>query len=308
MYLSYSSLLDDSHRVIFLSETESNINFLIDAEEQKYFFRLNKNSKLGLRNQIKYEYEALKTLGKTHVTPKVFFLDDSSTFFEYGALIMQYIEGRPLDYKGDMNEAAKIFARIHSLDIDNVNTSHFLKSENIVEESLDRSKSYLKNLISSEIDIKLKLKLSELLEFCEKNKSCGDYFGKDRWNTINNTAPNAKNFIISETKRKGYLIDWEKPIISDPAVDIAYFLSPIVTSIHGDYIFSKDEEDNFFKRYIMNLDKYDRDIVERVNTYRPYMTLELLSKVVNGFVMNGDKRFYSAISEELLDVITKDIL
>ena len=307
-YLGYSDLLDDNHKIIFLSESESNINFLVDAKEQKYLFRLNKKSKLGLRNQIRYEYDALKTLEKSHVTPRTFFLDDSSTFFEYGALIMQYIEGRPLEYKKDLQEAAKILATIHSMDTDKIDVSSFIVKENIVQDSLDRSKKNLDEVLkSSKVDIKLKLKISELLEWGEKNKSCQTYFEKDRWNTINNTEPHAKNFIVSARKRKGYLIDWEKPIISDPAVDIAYFLSPISTTIHGDYIFSKDEIANFFKTYIMYLDKYDRDIVERVRTYTPYVYLELLSESVNGFINTGDEKLKQVIDIDFINDKKKDI-
>lgn len=309
IYLGYSNLLDDNHEVIFLSESENNINFLIDAKEQKYLFRLNKKSELGLRNQIKYEYDALKTLEKSHVTPRTFLLDDSATFFEYGALIMQYIEGRPLEYKKDMHEAAKILATIHSLDTEKIDISSFIRNENIVEDSLEKAKIYLEGVFKSlKIDIKLKLKISEFFEWGEKNKGCQTYFEKDRWNTINNSEPHAKNFIISERKRKGYLIDWEKPVISDPAVDIAYFLSPLSTIKHGDYVFSKDEVDNFFRTYIMYLDKYDRDIVERVRVYTPYAYLELLAEIFNRFIVSGDERLKKFIDIDFINMLTKNIL
>ncbi len=291
VYLSYSNLLDDNHKVIFLSESESNINFLIDVGAEKYVFRLSKMSELGLRNQIRYEYDALKTLERSYVTPTTFFLDDSTTFFEYGVLIMQYIEGRPLEYKRDLHEAAKIFGTIHSLDTEKFDTSSFLKCENIIENSLNKSKASLDSFLkSSKLDIDIKLKISSFLEWCEKNKSRGLYFEKDKWNTINNTEPHAKNFIISDKKRKGFLIDWEKPLVSDPSVDLAYFLSPLSTSMTSGYTFTEDERDNFFKTYIMYLDRYDRDIVERVNIYTPFLNLELLSKLVNRFITLEDNQ------------------
>lgn len=308
-YLSYSNLLDNTHKVRFLSESESNINFLVDAENSKYLFRLNKSSKLGIRNQIRYEYDALKTLEKSHVTPRTFFLDDSSTFFEYGAMIMQYIVGRPLEYKKDVNEAARIFATIHSIDTEKIDISSFVTRENIVEDSLNKSKIYLDRILkSSKIDTKLKLKISDFFDWAEKNKSCQIYFKKNRWNTINNTEPHAKNFIISQRKERGYMIDWEQAVISDSAVDISYFLSPLTTSIYGDYILSKDEVDNFLKTYIMYLDKDNRDIVERVKLYTPYAYLRILTEMISESIDSKDEKFTKVINAEFLNMITKGIL
>lgn len=315
VYLSYSNLLDDNHKVIFLSESESNINFLIDVGVEKYVFRLNKMSQLGLRNQIRYEYDALKTLERSYVTPTTFFLDDSTTFFEYGVLIMQYIEGRQLEYKKDLQEAAKIFGTIHSLDTNKIDTSSFLKCENIVEDSLNRSKIYLDGFLKSDkLDVDMKLKISNFLERGEKNKKYGSYFKKDEWNTINNTEPHAKNFIISDRKRKGFLIDWEKPILSDPAVDLAYFLSPLSTFMTDDYIFTEDERDNFFKTYIMYLDRYDRDIIERVRIYTPFLYLELFSKLVSKFIKLEDnqgieyKKLKQIVNIDFINKLTQGVL
>ena len=249
------------------------------------------------------------------MTPTTFFLDDSTTFFEYGVLIMQYIEGRPLEYKKDLQEAAKIFGTIHSLDTNKIDTSSFLKCENIVEDSLSRSTKYLDGFLkSNKLDVDVKLKITDFLEWAQKNKRHGSYFKKDAWNTINNTQPHAKNFIISDRKRKGFLIDWEKPILSDPSVDLAYFLSPLSTFMTSDYIFTEDERDNFFKTYIMYLDRYDRDIIERVKIYTPFLYLELLSKLVNKFInieCSEDleyKRLKQIVNTDFIDRLTKDIL
>ena len=309
VYLSYSNLLDNNHEVVFLSESKSNINFLIDAESEKYLFRLNKFSELGLRNQIRYEYDALKTLEKSYVTPTTFFLDDSNTFFDYGALIMQFIEGRTLDYenKKDIQEAAKIIATIHSLDTNKFDISSFIVRDNIIKESLKISKENLDGFLECDIiDIKVKLKINELLQWAEKNKYCARYFEKDKWLTINNTKPTAENFIISKRKRKGFLIDWEKPVVADPSVDVAYFLSPLTTFMSSNYIFTQNEKDDFFKTYIMYLDKCDRDIVERVRVYTPFLYLESLSKIVNKFrnMKNSDDVNY----RKLKKILTKDFL
>lgn len=317
VYLSYSNLLDNNHEVRFLSESSNNINFLIDAESEKYLFRLNKLSELKLRNQIRYEYDALKTLEKSYVTPTTFFLDDSTTFFDYGVLIMQFIEGRHLDYgnQKDLQEAAKILGKIDSLNTDKIDVSNFLVRENVIEDSLDKSRLYLKGFKDSkDIDLGIRLKIDSLLDWAEKNKACASYFEEDKWHTINNTETNSKNFIISKKKTKGFLIDWEKPVLGDPSLDLAYFLSPVTTLVSGDYILSQDEKDDFFKTYIMYLDKCDRDIIERVRVYTPFLYLLSLSKTMDDLVNIEDKtseeykKLEQVVNIEFMDNLLKGIL
>ena len=82
----------------------------------------------------------------------------------------------------------------------------------------------------------------------------------------------------------------------------------------SDYIFTEDERDNFFKTYIMYLDRYDRDIIERVKIYTPFLYLELLSKLVNKFInieCSEDleyKRLKQIVNTDFIDRLTKDIL
>lgn len=277
-YLSYSNLLDGNQKVIFLSESRSNINFLIDAGVEKYIFKLNKISQLGLKNQIRYEYDALKILEKSYVTPRIFFLDDSTTFFDYGALIMQYIDGRKLDYEEDLHESAKTFGKIHSLNLGKIDTSSFIVQDNIIDTCLEKIKSNLEEFFKSpDISVGLKISMNNYLEWADKNKDCQKFFEKDKWQVINNTEPHANNFIIGATNKRAYLIDWEKPVITDPSIDLAFFLSNVTTSWTSDFIFTEDQKDDFFKTYLMYIDTSDRDIMERVKIYTPYLNLRVLS-------------------------------
>jgi len=89
--------LFDNVQVSFLAQGEYNINFLVEDGSTRYVFRVNTGSQLQLDNQIRYEYNALKSLERSGATPKVYYVDDSKSFFDYGILIMEYLEGRPLD-------------------------------------------------------------------------------------------------------------------------------------------------------------------------------------------------------------------
>ncbi len=262
-------------KVDFLAQGEYNINYTIDDGKRKYVFRVNTGSQLELDNQIRYEYNAIKSLEISGVTPKVYYLDDTKEFFNYGILIMEFLEGRPLEYDKDMDKAAGIFSRIHSIDIDRFQND-FIIEENICTERIKEGKRLLKDYLESpKVDKALKKFFAKFLDWAEKNKDREKYFLENRWHVINNTEVNSHNFIIG--MERSYLIDWEKPVISDPCQDLTQFLAPTTTLWKANYLLSPEEKDRFFKVYIEGLGGEDKDIRERVHLYDPYLLLRALS-------------------------------
>lgn len=268
--------LANNFHVEFLAQGEYNINFLIELNHKKYVFRVNTGSQLQLDNQIKYEYDALKTLEISGVTPKVYYVDDTKEFFDYGILIMEFLKGRPLEYDKDLNKAADIFARIHSLELSNRKANTFIIEENIFSERIFESSRLLKEFFLSNIVHRdTKKFFYNFLDWAEKNKHKEKYFIDNKWHVINNTEVNSHNFIIGDDH--SYLIDWEKPVISDPCQDLTQFLAPTTTLWKADYILSAEERENFFKIYISGLGGKDNSIRERVHLYTPYLYLRALS-------------------------------
>lgn len=267
--------------VQFLAQGEYNINFLIDNGEKKYVFRVNTASQLQLSNQIKYEYEALKFLQQSGVTPKVYYLDDTLTFFNYGILIMEYLVGEPLHYDRDLGKAATIFSRIHSLDVGNA--SHFIVEKSLFTDRITEGERLLANVWESPlVSQEVKQIFYRLLDWAKINCGKEQYFTADPWLVINNTEVNSHNFIIGSNK--SYLIDWEKPVISDPAQDITHFLSPTTTLWKTEYAFSSEEKEDFFKIYGSGLAGGDNNIRERVHYYTPYLYLRALAWCASAFV------------------------
>jgi predicted Ser/Thr protein kinase len=268
--------LNNDFEVEFLAQGEYNINFVIDDKENKYVFRINTGSQLEIDNQIKYEFEALKVLEISGVTPKVYYVDDSKEFFDYGILIMEFLEGRPLEYDKDLDKAAKIFAKIHSLDLERIDTSNFIMEENLFTDRIKEAKRLLKDfLVSPMINSELKKFFNRFLEWAEENKYREKYFIEDKWHVINNTEVNSHNFIIG--RNHSYLIDWEKPVISDPSQDLTQFLADTTTLWKANYILSNEEKDFFYKNYTEGLNGKDKNIRERVHLYSPYLYLRALS-------------------------------
>ena len=101
----------------FLAQGEYNINYVLEQEGRKQVLRVNTASQIRQENQIKYEYDALKLLERSGVTPRVRYLDDTKSEIPYGLLTMEFLPGRPLRYETDLPRAARIFGKIHSLKV-----------------------------------------------------------------------------------------------------------------------------------------------------------------------------------------------
>ena len=268
--------LGENFIVRFLAQGEYNINFILEGLDKKYVFRLNTKSQLNLKNQIKYEYEALKSLEISGVTPKVYFLDDSNNYFEYGILIMEFLNGTPLSYESDLKTAAKIFSKIHSIDVNAINYNGFIEENNIFTERIKESNRLLNGFLKSpKVGIELKNFFETFLKWAEVNENNQKYFIENKWHVINNTEVNSENFIIG--CEKSYLIDWEKPVISDPCQDLTQFLAPTTTLWKTDYILKASEKENFIKAYINGLEAGDKNIRARIELYTPYLYLRALS-------------------------------
>lgn len=274
--------INNSFVVNFLAQGEYNINFTIDDGSTKYVFRINTGSQIEVENQIKYEYDALKVLEVSEVTPKVYYIDDSKEIIPYGLLIMEFLEGTPLKYDTDLLKAANIFSRIHSIDISGNRYSNFIIEENLFSDRIKEGERLLKEFFMSPIpSTGLKRFFNNYLDWCYKNKSKEKYFSENKFHVINNTEVNSHNFIIGE---KAYLIDWEKPVISDPCQDLTQFLAPTTTLWRSNYILSKGEKQAFIKAYAANINRPTMDIEERIRLYNPYLYLRALSWCAYAYV------------------------
>lgn len=272
---------DGDTRVKFLAQGEYNMNFLIETPLKKYVFRVNTGSQLQLDNQIQYEYDSLRFLEKSGVTPKVYFVDDSRFFFEHGVLMMEFLEGRPLQYNCDLQKAAAIFSKIHSLPIEK--GSHLIVEKHLFQARIEEGERLLENVWDSgAVDLKVKSIFEKLLDWTKNNLEKEEYFIEDPWHVVNNTEVNSHNFIIG--KEHSYLIDWEKPVISDPAQDLTQFMAPTTTLWKTEYLLSREDKETFFQKYIDGLTVEDRNIRDRVHLYTPYLLLRALAWCAYAFV------------------------
>ena len=268
--------LQGPYTVKFLAQGEYNQNFLISDEKSRYIFRLNYGSQLHLDNQIRYEYQALKWLERTGRTPKVYYVDDSRQSFDQGLLIMEFLLGEPLDYHKDLLEASKIFGRIHKQPIDETAEKIFVKEKStILSARVTECQKLLEPVLKSEfVPLQAQKQLASALDDCQKNIHKQKFFiDLDQW-CINNTEVNSHNFIIG---KQGFLIDWEKPVISHPVQDISQFLASTTTLWRSNLILTQRAKRDFLSDYLAETHVDVATFEEALRIYHPYLMLRALS-------------------------------
>lgn len=89
----------------------------LGAIEAPFVLRVNRASQINLgHKQIGYEFNALRFLEPSGVTPRVYSCTEQGKYIPYGMLTMEYLPGRSLQYEHDLLLAAHLLARVHTLD------------------------------------------------------------------------------------------------------------------------------------------------------------------------------------------------
>lgn len=263
--------IDDKEEFSLLGQGEYNINYIFHSKayNKKLVLRIATDSQMDLENQIRYEYEALELLNKTNRTPKPIYCDDKRELIPYGFLVMEFLLGKPLNYKKDLKIAAGALADIHNEPIPKAN--NLLKPENPIEAIYEEClKMFDKYRLSKHMDMEIKDSIEYLLE---KGKNIKTIDIGNR--TIINTELNSGNFLINGENNNNYIVDWEKPLYGYPAQDLGHFLTPTTTFWKTDIILSREEISFFIKEYCKNSNQY-KDEKELWNSVKNYLSMNCL--------------------------------
>ena len=221
-----------------LGQGEYNVNYTFDHPDgRKLVLRINRGSQMHLPDQIGYEFSALKALEPSGRTPKALFCDSGMN-----CLVMEHLPGRPLRYETDMEAAAEIFADIHALPP----ASGLIEPENPLQAIIDECREMVAHYYEWD---KADPEVVRLLKILEKEISSKDLAAPAGLRKcIVNTEVNSGNFLVNPGGRS-YLIDWEKPLISEPAQDLGHFLVPTTTFWKTDVILKPEEIRHFVRCY-----------------------------------------------------------
>lgn len=291
--------------VRFIAAGEYNANYRVSAPAGEFVFRINHGTQLGLAGQIAYEYSVLSALGSSGVTPVPFRVDpDPAAAFAacgedtapaallgQGVLLMEFLPGGPLDYSRDSATAAEIFARIHSCPVPvgeeggasaaGGGGQPFVVQADPVRDIAGESLG----LITRYRDHPLSRLEPLLLEYHERILRLADdtapLFASEE-QVIVNTEVNSGNFLISEAASNGvggWLVDWEKAVVSCRYQDLGHFLVPTTTRWKTAYSFDDAGRREFLRQYIdaCGLDIGIDELFEKTRVLEKTILLRALS-------------------------------
>ena len=224
-----------------LGQGEYNLNytFVHPVTGQKLVLRINTGSQMHLENQIGYEYAALQALAPSGRTPK-----PVCCYPEQGMLVMEWLPGRALDYNTDLDIAAKILADIHCTPVPE--NCPLLRPQYpalaIYEECLEMVRHYFEWPEADPVVCGL---LHQLVDEIGNLPLNGP---SNAPACMVNTELNSGNFLIDG--ENSHLVDWEKPLLSEPAQDLGHFLAPTTTFWKTDVILTPRQVKNFTAKYI----------------------------------------------------------
>jgi len=232
--------LDTVDDVSFLAAGEYNENYLVIAGREKYVFRINHGTQLNQADQIRYEYNVLKAVEASNVTPKPCHVASDTALG--GVLLMAFIPGRAFLFDQDLDKIPRIFAAIHPLPISEKLVHQTDPMGDIARESYQ--------LVQKFPDHPLVKEKAALLNYHEKiltlRQQHSTLFAHEPL-CIVNTEVNSGNFIIRENK--GFLVDWEKAVVSCRYQDLAHFIIPTTTLWKSDFRFTPGGRLGFLKQY-----------------------------------------------------------
>lgn len=241
--------------VTFLAAGEYNENYLVQTDAETLVFRINHGTQLGLENQIGYEYTVLTLVAPSGVTPRPRRLCESHELFPRGVLLMEYLPGRPLDYRVDLDGAAACFARIHATHYDAASGELVTQADPVgdiireCEELLSRHPDHP----LPEAGRKIRTYMEHVRELARSSSFDGEAL------CIVNTEVNSGNFLVNETHEGNEalgtdehtvrLVDWEKAVASVRYQDLGHFLVPTTTLWKSDFRFDRANRERFLRRY-----------------------------------------------------------
>lgn len=140
---------------------------------------------------------------------------------------MGFLEGRPLDYRrpGDMREAARILADIHSVPVPE--GSRLMAPPDPLRDQFEECRRMFARYRGSSFEDPLVTRYVERF-FERAERALALPVDPRDCAHIQNTEATADQFLV-EDGEPGFMIDWEKPIVGEVAQDVAYFLAPTST-------------------------------------------------------------------------------
>lgn len=242
-FLSQRRWVDRPEEITFLAAGEYNANYLVSGAGGRYVLRINHGSQLGLgEDQIAYEYRVLEALSTSGVTPQPLACHPHPEPLGGGALLMSFLPGKPLTYQRDLEPAAHIFARVHTVRAPEGLVVQADPVRDIARESRGLLNRFPDHPLKKERD-RIKAYHDTVIDLADHTRTLFD----DETLCIVNTEVNSGNFLIGDAG--AYLVDWEKAVVSYRYQDLGHFMVPTTTLWKSDTVLTPDEKKRFLAAY-----------------------------------------------------------
>lgn len=230
--------------ISFLAAGEYNENWRIRHEGRDEVLRVNHGSQLRLADQIGYEYAVLRAVHPSGVTPRVLRVKSRPRHLSGGALLMEYLPGRPLDYRTDLDAAAHTFAAIHSVVVPR-GCQLLRQPDPVADIAADGLRLINHFPDHPRTDVR-----DALLRYHERVVRLGEdtrALFEDERQVIANTEVNSGNFLVHEGVAR--LVDWEKAVVTPRYQDLGHFLAPTTTLWKTDTVLDEPARLRFLAAY-----------------------------------------------------------
>jgi aminoglycoside phosphotransferase (APT) family kinase protein len=271
------------HRRFFevspLAQGEYNLNYLLSSGDLRLVLRVNIGTQIARQDQIVYEFQALKLLERSGVTPTPYFVDDSRRLLDRGLLIMDFLAGEPLDYRRDATAAAGLLARVHQTEVAGA-SNHLIRETAPLSLIYEECTSLLQAYFASNLaDPAIRDYLRDLIRWADAARTAERYYQDDPWPCIVNTEVNSGNFIVNRSKGTIHLVDWEMPRWGDPSQDLAHFCAPLTTLWKTNYRMNASDKRKFLAAYRRSIaDRHLKaTLADRLRLREPFVYLRGIS-------------------------------
>lgn len=310
----------ENYVMLAQGEYNRNYTFIHPTTGKKLVLRINFGSQMHLKDQILYEYKALKLLENSGRTPKAIYADGSCKYLPYGVMVMEFLSGHSLDYKTELFSAAGCLADIHSVKMPENHS--LIRPSKPLKAILEECEAMVKTYMESDLgDDQKKRRIRRLLN--QGWKAVESLETDIPYHCCINTELNSTNFLVNDrdvsdgnagedkvSEKETYLVDWEKPLYGDPAQDLGHFLAPTTTFWKTDVILDQSQMDAFLDTYIEKVNgRFDTSgLRERTYIYIPITCLRGITWCVMAWVQyqQPDKEIFNQSTFDKLEAYLSD--
>lgn len=265
----------DRIKISSLPQGVWNFIYRVDISQKSFVFKMAPPAKSIVAGMIdnsgQGEFDALRCLEPLHLAPRPVLFVEPGPHFQYPVLIYEYVEGERMAgfSEGILEQTACVFARIHSMDIHPFEHRFRHRSETPENLLVDLQTAYQCFTQRDDIAPDHRYLFSRYISRLPQ-ANVDTRIAENFPLSLIHADPVPGNFILQ--KGKVHIIDWQTPMIGDPAYDVWAFLADAFTLWDCSEPPTEPQKQAFISMYLNQ--RPDRTLLERIRIKEPYYLLK----------------------------------